>query len=46
MSWVVGLVALGVSIGELSRRARLRRALEESWRREDAETLRRLREQR
>jgi hypothetical protein len=40
---LVALVALGVLIGELMRRARQRRELEEAWRRENDEFLQELR---
>jgi hypothetical protein len=46
MFGVILLVALGVLVGELLRRARQRRDMEAHWRREDEEFLRRLRESR
>ena len=41
---VVMLVALVILLGDLIRRARLRRELDHTWRRENEEFLRRLRE--
>jgi hypothetical protein len=46
MFGVVFLVALGVVVGELLRRARERREMEADWRHENAEFLRRLRDPR
>jgi hypothetical protein len=43
---LVALVALGVLIGELMRRARQRRELEDAWRRENDTFLQELRKSR
>jgi hypothetical protein len=46
MFGVVTLVALGILIGDLVRRARQRRELDDTWRRENEEFLRQLRDPR
>ena len=43
MFGVIALVAAGILLGDLLRRARIRGAMEDAWRREDLEFLQKLR---